>query len=558
VILLPSRFVTIGEVLFGEPVAAERVDLRQYLQRPEPLAGAASCAPFRTLHVDLRQSEEQLLAGIKKGTRYEIRRAEQEGVRAIVAASDRLHEFEAFFTKFAASKDLTAPSGAQLAAYARAGVLALSYAETTAGQVLVWHAHLCANGRARLWLSASAASDTDKAARAATGRANRLLHWHDMQMARASGYATYDVGGWDGESTDPRLQGISRFKEELGGRVVTEFNCTEVMTIRGRAYKAAEQIVTRVRRAQHVTSVSPRSLLRCPEDKSQLVDEGSALKCRSCGRRYPIEDGIVRFITPDAELDDPIKDDEMHARDAAADSYDARFSRVRNAIEIPPSLRALAPGANDRIVELGCGSGRMTLRYADRVSCVIGIDFSLASLQVLQRKLTPEQRERVLLVQADVCKPPIEDHTATKVASFQVFEHLPEQTVRAAATRAAATLLAPGGTFVLSVYNWSSNKQRLSARGIGDNTAKQGFHAGTRRIFYFNFEPADIHALFDQAGLTIEALRGLDAQIPGIDRVGWFAVPINRLLERVPLGRRFGHLLLAVGRVSDVARRTSS
>lgn len=41
-------------------------------------------------------------------------------------------------------------------------------------------------------------------------------------------------------------------------------------------------------------------LLVCPVDKQDLRLEGQELVCTSCGRRYPVEDGIPNMLVDDA------------------------------------------------------------------------------------------------------------------------------------------------------------------------------------------------------------------------------------------------------------------
>ncbi|MDP9368243.1 MAG: Trm112 family protein [Chloroflexota bacterium] len=41
-------------------------------------------------------------------------------------------------------------------------------------------------------------------------------------------------------------------------------------------------------------------LLVCPVDKQDLRLENQELICTSCGRRYPIEDGIPNMLVEDA------------------------------------------------------------------------------------------------------------------------------------------------------------------------------------------------------------------------------------------------------------------
>jgi len=42
-------------------------------------------------------------------------------------------------------------------------------------------------------------------------------------------------------------------------------------------------------------------ILACPVDHAPVTDEGSQLVCRSCGRRYPVRDGIPVMLVEEAE-----------------------------------------------------------------------------------------------------------------------------------------------------------------------------------------------------------------------------------------------------------------
>ncbi len=47
-------------------------------------------------------------------------------------------------------------------------------------------------------------------------------------------------------------------------------------------------------------------MLRCPacEDRPEVREEGEALVCVACGRRYPVENGIPRMIVEKAAKED--------------------------------------------------------------------------------------------------------------------------------------------------------------------------------------------------------------------------------------------------------------
>jgi len=49
-------------------------------------------------------------------------------------------------------------------------------------------------------------------------------------------------------------------------------------------------------------------ILACPLCKTDVKLEGDKLVCVSCGRRYPIKDGIPVMLVEEAELPDEKKD----------------------------------------------------------------------------------------------------------------------------------------------------------------------------------------------------------------------------------------------------------
>ena len=45
-------------------------------------------------------------------------------------------------------------------------------------------------------------------------------------------------------------------------------------------------------------------ILACPVDKASLREEGDRLNCTTCGRRYPVRDGIPVMLVEEAEVPD--------------------------------------------------------------------------------------------------------------------------------------------------------------------------------------------------------------------------------------------------------------
>ncbi len=193
-------------------------------------------------------------------------------------------------------------------------------------------------------------------------------------------------------------------------------------------------------------------ILRSPDDGSPLtltvtrakgenVQEGCLTD--TAGRAFPIEDGIPRLLPQNllaAQLS------EIAARDAQVSDYDRMaFLHLFGRIEIPLTRRALSPKPPDRVLEAGCGTGRMTRALTRGVRELVAIDFSFQSLRANQAKLRAAGLEHIPLVQADLCHLPFAPDTFDRVVSCQVLEHVPGEDARRMAVGELARVLRSGG-----------------------------------------------------------------------------------------------------------------
>ncbi len=183
--------------------------------------------------------------------------------------------------------------------------------------------------------------------------------------------------------------------------------------------------------------ISPRllALVRCPACHGTLAGEASALICSSCGRRYGGPSPDFLDLRPHESFDERTKylDEALHA-DARHDRVSPPLlgSKIRNDM-----LRAfLAPAAGDRILDLGCGSGRTLLWNRDWQAHAVGIDIAPFFAQ--------ESRREVDLLLGDLRRLPFADGTFTKAFSLDVLEHLSPEALRCMLAE-AARVIAPGG-----------------------------------------------------------------------------------------------------------------
>jgi hypothetical protein len=243
VIVTRGTLLSVAEVYFCDSLPELDVDRLYLMQAPRPIQDGHSSV-FHSLLIDLAPDETALWQNVRKGCRYEIGRAEHtDGVvyrRVETSDEATLERFRQFYDRFAQKKGLPAVRPNWLAAGLASGAVELSYATDAEGHDLVWHSYYRAPDRVRLLHSASAlAAHGDTGLSNLLGRANRYLHWRDIINYKSEGIAIYDMGGWYAGSDDQLKVGINTFKEQFGGRIVHEYNCDVLLTVRAR-------IVTRV------------------------------------------------------------------------------------------------------------------------------------------------------------------------------------------------------------------------------------------------------------------------------------------------------------------------
>jgi SAM-dependent methyltransferase len=199
-----------------------------------------------------------------------------------------------------------------------------------------------------------------------------------------------------------------------------------------------------------VTSDRLLSIARCPDCGGTLgpaVEKGAT--CDRCGRRFERGRGYLD-LRPLAAFGEQTRylDESLHA--------DARHERVS-----PPLLAAavrndmllafLRPAPGDRVVDLGCGSGRSLVWNGGRGAYQVGIDVSPF--------FAGEALEGADLALGDLRRLPFGDGAFNKGYALDVFEHLSRDGL-AAVLRESSRVLEPGGR--LFVYSHVRRNSRLA------------------------------------------------------------------------------------------------
>jgi SAM-dependent methyltransferase len=105
------------------------------------------------------------------------------------------------------------------------------------------------------------------------------------------------------------------------------------------------------------------------------------------------------------------------------------------------------------IVELGAGTGRITVPVAAAGISVIGVDSSAGMLEICREQAAlAGVAARVDLRLGDYRSPPVPERVELVLCPFRAYLHLHDDAERLAALRAARNLLVPGGRLVFDVF----------------------------------------------------------------------------------------------------------
>ncbi|MCG5243037.1 class I SAM-dependent methyltransferase [Azospirillum doebereinerae] len=206
-----------------------------------------------------------------------------------------------------------------------------------------------------------------------------------------------------------------------------------------------------------------------------------------------------------------------------------------------------ARAAGGPVLEIGCGTGRLTIPLARAGVDIHAVDVSEAMLGQLRAKLAaepPEVRARVHVLRQDAAALELPGVTARlAILPFNLLMLLPDREEALRVVEAAARHLAPGGAFALDVMNpatlpWEADpapvpsRPRLNPRsgnpyirhaqasavdsrkvqrlaGWYDELLPDGGLRTTRFAFDWRMvDRAELEGLLRDAGLTLDGLAG--------------------------------------------------
>jgi len=188
-------------------------------------------------------------------------------------------------------------------------------------------------------------------------------------------------------------------------------------------------------------------LLACPRCGGPLPRLG----CASCAVQYQAPGGIPDLRLPADERTEAVRD--FYARAPfpgypPRDSIEALRTRAERS-SFARQLDAAIPG-DATVLEMGCGTGQLSLFLASADRSVLGADLSRPSLELARAAADRYGLADAAFVETDLRRPGLRAGAFDVVICSGVLHHTPDPR---ASFASVARLVRPGGVLVIGVYN---------------------------------------------------------------------------------------------------------
>lgn len=168
----------------------------------------------------------------------------------------------------------------------------------------------------------------------------------------------------------------------------------------------------------------------------------------------------------------------------------------------------------EKILDLGCGNGRLFELFKDKNVEYLGVDSSLKFIEIAKKKYGDYFKV------ADAFNLPFSDSSFDSVWSIAFLHHVPSKQLRIMALSEIKRILKPGGKVIITCWNlYRSQYLKLLLKftfrklfGLSKLDFKDILLSPKRlkiQRYYHAFTKKELKKLFEIAGLKIEELRYL-------------------------------------------------
>ncbi len=190
------------------------------------------------------------------------------------------------------------------------------------------------------------------------------------------------------------------------------------------------------------------------------------------------------------------------------------FSESRK--EIWPELKELEKYIKNgkKILDLGCGNGRLFELFQGKNVEYIGVDFSEKLIEKAKEKYGEHFKV------ADMLNLPFEDNCFDSIWTIAVFHHIPSREFRIKALKEIKKILKPSGKIIMTCWNlyqpiylkllfkFTLIKLFKGSKLDFKDVFVEWKNTGIQR-YYHAFTKKELKKLFEMTGLKIEELRYL-------------------------------------------------
>jgi SAM-dependent methyltransferase len=188
-----------------------------------------------------------------------------------------------------------------------------------------------------------------------------------------------------------------------------------------------------------------------------------------------------------------------------ADYYDSSPILVQRTKDVGFYCRA-AKKYGDPVLELGCGTGRVTMAIAEAGYRVVGLDISERMLERAEEKRTAlrrEAREQVQLVQGDMTRFELREKFRTIIIPFRPFQHLLETKQQLDCLQCARKHLLAGGRLIVDFFQTDAERMHdpmfLEESALAEYDLPDGRHVAlSERVvaFHRGMQKNDVEMIF--------------------------------------------------------------
>jgi len=197
-----------------------------------------------------------------------------------------------------------------------------------------------------------------------------------------------------------------------------------------------------------------------------------------------------------------------------------KFSSTRGYVSGDILVLAQYAEPDDKILDLGCGNGRLSEIFKNKRIRYTGVDFSKELIKIARKKYP---KEKFLL--ADAMKLPALKNIFDKVYCLSVLHHIPSEEYRIKFLKEIKRVLLPCGKIVLTVWNmhkvskaraliFKNNFLRffgLSKLDFNDLFYPFNHQSGKREAdrYIHAFRPNELARLVQKSGFKVEEIKFL-------------------------------------------------